>query len=50
MKRFLNATVLTLTAIILLGTVSVMAVERPFALSGSGVATFTTDGVGNPIS
>ena len=50
MKRFINATVLTLTAIILVGTVSVMAVERPFALSGSGIATFTTDEAGTPIS
>ena len=50
MKRILNVTVLTLTAFVLLGTISVMANERPFALSGSGVATFTTDEAGNPIS
>ena len=50
MKRILNSTVLTLTALILLGTISVMAVERPFALSGRGVATFNVDGSGNPIS
>src|SRR5215213_4738759 len=49
MKRFLNVTVLTLTAFILLGTVSVMAIERPFALNAKGVATFNTDGNGNPI-
>jgi hypothetical protein len=50
MKRILNLTVLTITAFVLLGTISVMAVERPFALSASGVATFATDGAGNPIS
>lgn len=50
MKRILNVTVLTLTAFILLGTVSVMAIERPFALNASGVATFITDENGNPIS
>ena len=49
MKRILNVTVLTLTAFVLLGTVSVMAIERPFALSGSGVATFIADEAGNPI-
>ena len=49
MKRILNSTVLTLTAFILLGTISVMAVERPFALNGRGVATFITDEAGNPI-
>ena len=49
MKRILNVTVLTLTAFVLLGTISVMAIERPFALSASGVATFITDGAGNPI-
>jgi hypothetical protein len=50
MKRILNFTALTLTALILLGTISVMAVERPIALNASGVATFITDGAGNPIS
>ena len=50
MKRILNLTALTITAFILLGTVSVMAIERPFALNAKGVATFTTDGSGNPIS
>ncbi len=49
MKRILNLTALTLTAFVLLGTISVMAIERPFALSGSGVATFITDGAGNVI-
>ena len=50
MKRILNVTVLTLTAFVLLGTISVMAIERPFALSAKGVATFVTDGAGNPVS
>lgn len=50
MKRILNLTALTITAIVLLGTVSVMAIERPFALNAKGVATFTTDGAGNPVS
>ena len=50
MKRILNLTALTITAIILLATVSVMAIERPFALNAKGVATFTTDGSGNPVS
>src|SRR5918998_2422288 len=49
MKRILNLTVLTLTAFVLLGTIPVMAIERPFALSASGVATFITDEAGNPI-
>src|SRR5215213_4844363 len=47
MKRILNVTVLTLTAFVLLGAVSVMAIERPFALNGSGVASFIIDGAGN---
>ena len=49
MKRILNVTVLTLTAFVLLGTVSVMAIERPFALNARGIATFITDEAGNPI-
>lgn len=49
MKRSLNVTVLTLTALVVLGTVSVFANERPFALNAKGIATFITDGSGNPI-
>lgn len=49
MKRILNTTVLTLTACVLLGTISVLAIARPFALNAKGVATFITDGAGNPI-
>ena len=48
MKRILNVTVLTLTTFVLLG-ISVMAIERPFALNARGIATFITDGSGNPI-
>jgi len=50
MKRILNSTALTITAFVLLTTVSVMAIERPFALNAKGVATFNIDGSGNPIS
>lgn len=50
MKRILNATVLTLTAFILLGTISVMAKERPFALNAKGIATFITNEAGIPVS
>ena len=50
MKSILNLTALTITALILLGTVSVMAIERPFALNAKGVATFNIDGAGNPVS
>jgi hypothetical protein len=49
MKRILNLTVFALTAFLLLGTLPVMAIERPFALNGTGVATFITDEAGNPI-
>jgi hypothetical protein len=49
-KRILNLTALTITVFILLATVSVMAVERPFALNAKGVATFNVDGAGNPVS
>ena len=50
MKRILNFTALTITAFILFGTISVMAIQRPFALNAKGVATFVTDGAGNPVS
>ena len=33
----------------LLGTIPVSAVERPFAINGAGVATLITDPSGNPI-
>jgi hypothetical protein len=50
MKRILNSTVITLVAFLLLGSLPVLAVDRPFALHGNGVATFITDGAGNPIA
>jgi hypothetical protein len=49
MKRILNSTILALTAFILLGSLPVMAIERPFALNGNGVATFITDEAGFPL-
>lgn len=50
MKRILNSTVITLVAFLLLGSLPVSAVERPFALNGKGVGTFTVDEDGVPIS
>jgi hypothetical protein len=38
-----------ITLFLLLGTIPVSAVERPFALNGAGVATLITDASGNPI-
>ena len=49
MKRSSKLTVLALTAIFLLGSVPVFAVERPFALNGKGQANFIVDGAGNLI-
>lgn len=49
MKRILNSTVIALVAFLLLGSLPVMAVDRPFALNAKGVATFLTDGAGNII-
>jgi hypothetical protein len=50
MKRILNSTVITLVAFLLLGSLPVSAVERPFALNGNGVATFIFDEAGNLIA
>jgi hypothetical protein len=47
MKRFSNIRILVLTISLLLGTLTALAVERPFALRGGGTATFITDGAGN---
>ena len=47
MKRMLNLTTLALVAVLLLGTLPVLAVERPFALNGNGLANFIFDGNGN---
>lgn len=49
MKRILNSTVITLVAFLLLGSLPVMAIDRPFALNGNGVASFIVDGAGNLI-
>ncbi len=49
MKRILNSTVITLIAFLLLGSLPVSAVERPFALNGKGSASFIFDGAGNLI-
>ena len=48
MKRFTKIHILMLTLVMLLGTIPVSAVERPFALNGSGVATLIVDPSGNP--
>jgi hypothetical protein len=50
MKRILNSTVFALVAFLLLGTLPVLAVERPFALHGQGVGTFITNEAGIPVS
>ena len=49
MKRFTKIRALMLTLFVLLGTIPALAVERPFALSGTGVATLITDESGNLI-
>ena len=49
MKRLLNRRTIMLTIILLLGAIPVAAVERPFALNGSGVTAFITDDAGNII-
>lgn len=49
MKRILNSTVIALVAFLLLGSLPVLAIDRPFALNGQGLATFITDGAGNVI-
>src|SRR5678815_3122526 len=49
MKHFTKIRTLMLTLLMLLGTIPVSAVERPFALRGTGVATLITDGSGHLI-
>jgi hypothetical protein len=49
MKRFTKIRTLLLTLFMLLGTIPASAVERPFALNGTGVATLVTDGSGHLI-
>lgn len=48
MKHFTKIRTLMLTLLLLLGTMPAFAVERPFALHGSGVATLITDPSGLP--
>ena len=47
MKRFTKIHALMLVVFLLLGTIQVSATERPFALSGTGVATLIIDESGN---
>jgi hypothetical protein len=49
MKGFTKIRTLMLTLFLLLGTMPVSAVERPFALNGAGVATPILDEAGNLI-
>ena len=49
MKRFTKIHTLMITLFLLLGTIPVSAVERPFAINGSGVATLITDPSGIPV-
>src|SRR5262245_906590 len=49
MKGFTKIGTLMATLFLLLGTISASAVERPFALNGTGVATRVTDGSGHLI-
>ena len=47
MKRFTKIRTLMIALFLLLGTIPASAVERPFALNGTGVATLLTDESGN---
>ena len=49
MKRLTKIHTLMITLFLLLGTIPAAAVERPFSLNGSGVATLVTDESGNLI-
>ena len=49
MNNFMKIRTLILTFVMLLATTPAFAVERPFALKGSGVATLVTDGSGHLI-
>ena len=49
MKSVTKIRTLMLTLFLLLGTIPVSAVERPFALNGTGVATLVTDEAGHLI-
>ena len=47
MKRFTQLSTVMAIIFLLLGSIPVSAVERPFALNGSGVVTLITDESGN---
>ena len=49
MKRFTKIRTLLPVLFLLLGTIPVSAAERPFALSGTGVATLIVNEQGMPI-
>jgi hypothetical protein len=49
MKRFIKTRSIMLTIVMLLAAIPVAAIERPFALNGTGVGTFITDEAGNVI-
>src|ERR1041384_6360617 len=49
MKRVSKMRIITLIIALLLGAIPATATERPFALNGSGVASFITDGAGHVI-
>ena len=49
MKHFTKIRSIILTIILLLGAIPAAAVERPFAMSGTGVAVLITDENGNLI-
>ena len=49
MKRFTKTRTMLLILFLLLGTIPASAVDRPFALNGTGVATLITDESGNLI-
>ena len=49
MKRLISIRSLTLTIMLLMGTIPVAAVDRPFSLTGSGIGSFITDEAGHVI-
>ena len=50
MKRLFNRLSILLTIVLLLGALPVAAIERPFALNGTGVGQITTNEAGLPVS
>src|SRR5581483_1530966 len=50
MKRLFNVRSLMLTIALLLGAISVVAHDRPFALSGTGVGQIAVNEAGLPVS